>query len=130
MRKTLVVFMLLSGIFSACVVVFTIVRNCDFIRYYLSQFFSFNIVHWVDFWAPVASGAIGLIFIILGLCAIWRREKWWLAFIGAIFALVTPFVWDLWPVSNTLVIPRFIGCNMGIITIILILCSKKDFQRC
>jgi glucan phosphoethanolaminetransferase (alkaline phosphatase superfamily) len=131
MRKTAGVLMLISGVVSIYIMVFTIWKFHDSFFFSWSELFKFNVIDWIDIWIPIICGAISTVFITLGIIATWKRKRWWLAVIGSIFSILTPVVWQLFPVTRevAVVMVRGGGILIGVITVVFTLFSRGDFKR-
>ena len=129
MRKTAGVLMFVSGLVAIYIIISTLWKFHDFFSW--SELLKFHVLDWIDIWIPIICGAISIVFITLGIIATCESKRWWLAATGSIFTLLTPIVWQLWPVIREawVVVARGIGLFIGIMTIILTLISRKDFKR-
>lgn len=121
------VLLLLSGVFSAVVLVNTVWVNAGFFTRDPGLILEYPFVS--DFWIPLAGSIVSLTFITLGFMAVFRGRNWPIAVVGAIFTLLTPIVWRLWPVARepSVSIARETAVVVGVAAIILTLVSRRAF---
>ena len=125
-RKAAAVMLLLSALVSVYVLAY--------VMWSMSGFpfgVSFDCLDLTDFWIPVAGCVVTLTLASVALPAVLRGRGWWLAVIGSIFAPVAPFVWQLFPVTRDpiVVIPRAAGIPIGLAAIVLVLISRRAFEK-
>jgi len=122
-RRTGNLLLMFSGLFNVYVLIFLLWdygKNVPFIYRDI-----------IDFWVPLVSCFVSLFFVVIGIVATIRAKNWGLAIAASIFTIITPIVWQMFPVTRALyvVIPRATALGISVITIILILLSKADFNR-
>ncbi len=125
-RKTAAIMLVLSGAVNVYALGYVIWIWSDLLLELSSGYLDL-----IDFWIPVAGCVVSLTLVTLALLAMLRRRNWWLAVIGSVIAPLGPIVWQLFPVTRdpAVVVPRTAGVLIGLLAVVLVLISKRDFDK-